>query len=340
MKRPQLLHFLPILTDNKLSVKASIALTKVSRPKPIRALKLLKSNRFKLKLVLINNQQQEIESHHLRSDAFGNFSFTLPIHGQEILLLKVYEITFRAGIEFYMGSFAPLDINKHRGIIISDLDKTLIETQYSNIQDIYNSLTSELDEFPLATQGLSILQSYTKQNFCSFILSASPHFYETAIKYWLDKNSISTAGIFLKDYRHFFSYFQGLLSPKDITTQGLYKIYHLVEILLMTGIPRELILLGDNYESDPLIYLIFAAVLQNNLSPPDIWRAIRQDPAFKLNRKQDRLLLSKLYQLKDLMREKKIQPIIKIYIRKIKEPKELPADLPTNLIEWYQEPNR
>ena len=71
------------------------------------------------------------------------------------------------------------------------------------------------------------------------------------------QNKIFTAGIFLKDVRQVFSLWDGDLSPRDITHQGLYKLNQLLDIINMTDIPDELVLMGDNFESDPVIYLSF-----------------------------------------------------------------------------------
>jgi hypothetical protein len=89
----------------------------------------------------------------------------------------------------------------------------------------------------------------------------------------------------------------------------------------MTGIPDELILMGDNFESDPVIYLTLVKILTKKVDPWSIWNSIREEDIFKLKRKQNSQLLNKIFQLNNLItRKKKQNPeknmMIKIYIRK------------------------
>jgi hypothetical protein len=154
-----------------------------------------------------------------------------------------------------------------------------------------------------------------------FILSASPHFYEDSMRDWLYKNNIFSAGIFLKDYRHFFSFLEGELTTKDLKAQGLYKLNHLLDILLMTGIPDELVLMGDNFESDPAIYLTLARILREDVDPWVIWNSIKEQDIFQLKKKQNSQFLNKIYQLDNMLTRKRKEKnskktAIKIYIRK------------------------
>ena len=169
--------------------------------------------------------------------------------------------------------------------------------------------------------SVEILHRYIRRGHHPFILSASPHFYEDAMRDWLYKNNIFSAGIFLKDYRHFFSFLDGELTTKDLKLQGLYKLNHLLDILLMTGIPDELVLMGDNFESDPTIYLTLTKILREDIDPWVIWNEIKEQDIFQLKKKQNSQFLNKIYQLDNLLtrkrkenRGKKIG--IKIYIRK------------------------
>jgi hypothetical protein len=163
---------------------------------------------------------------------------------------------------------------------------------------------------------VDLLKGYVGEGFHPFILSASPHFYEDAMRDWLYKNEIYTAGIFLKDYRQVFSLFKGELRPKDIKMQGLYKLNHLLDILLMTGVPDELILIGDNFEADPIIYLTLAKILKSGLDPWSIWKKMVKEKTFKISRKQNFLLLNKIFQLDNLISDNQVN--VKVYIRERK----------------------
>ena len=166
-------------------------------------------------------------------------------------------------------------------------------------------MTKPLKAFPDVKKSIELLKSFIKKGYHPFILSASPHFYENAIRDWLYQNKIFTAGIFLKDVRQVFSLWDGDLSPKDITHQGLYKLNQLLDIINMTDIPDELVLMGDNFESDPVIYLAFSQMLQNKEDPWVIWKNLKAHKDFNLSKKQDAKFLSKIFQIKTLINNRK-----------------------------------
>ncbi|GEM_PF-447029 len=349
MKRPTLVHFLAIMTEENLNIKASITMKEnlisghipqgfarevaqgivreiekeLPTPRfPIQAYKLLSGSAFQIKLVGIDQNQQEVFKKNYDSDSFGNLSFKIPLSKEkaQIKALQVYEIGKEPGLELHLGTFIPLVIGNPKKIIVCDFDKTLVDTKYSTTSDVYNSLTKPLEFFPTVTNSVDILKNYIADGYHPFILSASPHFYEEAMRDWLYKNQIFTAGIFLKDYRQLFSLFELDLTPKDLKVQGLYKLNHLLDILLLTGIPNELVLMGDNFESDPIIYLSLTALLKETQDPWQLWNFLRKLDAFQMNKKQNSSLLNKIYQMSNLLSAWKEhgqeQTKIKIYIRK------------------------
>jgi hypothetical protein len=338
MKRPHLVHFLAIVTDDSISIKASITLKEnviaqnldldLPTPKfPIQALRLLNAYQFTLKIVGVTKDQKEIYKKSFESDSFGNFNFKIPLtrEREDIEILQLFEVRKRPGLELHLGTYIPLRIISPKKIIICDFDKTLVDTKYSTTKEVYRSLTRPMAENPTVTSSVNILHRYIKMGHHPFILSASPHFYEDSMRDWLYKNNIFSAGIFLKDYRHFFSFLEGELTAKDLKTQGLYKLNHLLDILLMTGIPDELILMGDNFESDPAIYLTLAKILREDIDPWVIWNRIKEHDIFQLKKKQNSQFLNKIYQLDNLLTRKRKEIgfqnpakkiMIKIYIRK------------------------
>jgi hypothetical protein len=84
----------------------------------------------------------------------------------------------------------------------------------------------------------------------------------------------------------------------------------------MTGIPEELVLMGDNFESDPLIYLLLTKIILDGENPRDIWQRIGRHESFLFNDTQDSKILNKLYQLKNNLNQNERRPKITIYIRK------------------------
>ena len=108
--------------------------------------------------------------------------------------------------------------------------------------------------------------------------------------------------------------------------QGPYKLGQLLNILLMTGIPSQLVLMGDNFDSDPDIYLTMAVILYDNHEPWTIWRHLKEKQSFKLNGKQDANFLNQIYLLSELIRSfKKSGGVtdLKIYIRKMGKEKSI-----------------
>ena len=84
----------------------------------------------------------------------------------------------------------------------------------------------------------------------------------------------------------------------------------------MTGLPEKLILMGDGYESDLLIYLSLTIILQKKMDPWNLWNRLRKEKAFKLNTFQNTRFLNKIYQLHTLITMKKdYSPEVRIYIR-------------------------
>jgi hypothetical protein len=336
MKRPHLVHFLALITDDSINIKASITMKEniISKKRdldlailtphfPIQALRLLNAYEFTLKIVGMSKDQKEIYKKSFESDSFGNFNFKIPLTEEraKIEILQLYEVKKRPGLELHLGTYIPIRVYSPKKIVICDFDKTLVDTKYSTTKEVYRSLTRPLEAFPTIISSVNILKKAIHQGYHPFILSASPHFYEDAMRDWLYKNNIFSAGIFLKDYRHFFSFLEGDLTTKDLKGQGLYKLNHLIDILLMTGVPDELILMGDNFESDPVIYLTLAKMLTLNIDPWIIWNSIKGTDIFQLKRKQNSQLLNKIFQLNNLLnRKKKLTPEkkmqIKIYIRK------------------------
>lgn len=349
MKRPTLVHFLAIMTEESLNIKASITMKEnvlmahppqgfarevaqgivreiekeLPTPRfPIQAYKLLSGSAFQFRILGINQDQEIVFKKNYETDSFGNLTFKIPLNDERknIKALQVYEVGKEPGLELHLGTFIPLRIENPKKIIVCDFDKTLVDTKYSTTSELYKSLTKPLEYFPTVTNSVELLKSYIAEGYHPFILSASPHFYEEAMRDWLYKNQIYTAGIFLKDYRQLFSLFELDLTPKDLKVQGLYKINHLIDILLLTGIPDELVLMGDNFESDPIIYLSLNSLLAETQDPWQLWNFLRKLDAFQMNKKQNSILLNKIYQVSNLLsamtQEQKEKMLVKIFIRK------------------------
>jgi phosphatidate phosphatase APP1 len=276
---------------------------------------LLSSNEFRLKVLGLSDDDTEVIVRSFDSDSFGNFNFKIPQpEAKNVKKLKLLETKSHKGLELLIGSFIPTRIQNPKKIIITDFDKTLVDTRYSSLKELYLSLRNPIHYFPPVDNSISLVKNFIQEDYQPFIVSASPHFYENAIRDWLYQRQIFTGNIFLKDYRNIFSFFEGDLSTKDLKSQGFYKLNTIVNILLMTGIPDDLILVGDGFESDTIIYLTLAAVLVGRYDPWSLWNSIKKEESFRLTNQQHFRFLSKFYQLKN-MSDAHPKGKLKIYIR-------------------------
>jgi phosphatidate phosphatase APP1 len=363
LKRPTLVHFLSIITDDFLSIKASLTLKHVDwtpsfegAPSPIQAIKLLAGSRYAIKIIGLDENKEEVFKKTYDSDAFGNFNLKIPLNERrrKIKILQLYEVRKRVGLDLHLGSYIPIEIKGAKKLVICDFDKTLVDTRYSTAKELYRSLTSPVEFFPTIEPSVKLIKDYIEEGYHPFILSASPHFYEDAIRDWLYKRDIYTAGIFLKDYREVFSIFEGALTPKDLKIQGLYKLNHLIDILLMAGLPDELALMGDNFESDPIIYATLSLLLEDRIPAWNLWKQLNQHEKFQLTKRQKSKILNKIYQLESAVEnfkdnaehnsERDFPPKIKIHIRKKAQESALELPRPFNValavMDLYDGPTR
>lgn len=245
MNRPYLVNFSAIVSQKTLSIRASITLSETAikgpnqaNSSPIESIRLFNKERFRLKVLFIDKEQNLLGKREYDSDNYGNFEFKLNaiIGNQEVYRLFIYETSTIDGLDIYLGSYLPLKINTPNKIVISDFDKTLVDTKYHTAKEMYYSLNRPLNYFPTVDKSLDLLKSLINDDYQPFILSASPHFYEVAIRNWLYQNGLYIGQVFLKDYRDFISIFDGRLTTKDLKKQGFYKLNQLVDILLMIGI--------------------------------------------------------------------------------------------------------
>jgi hypothetical protein len=329
-KRPNAVHFICIESEEWLAIKASMTTSEVNlwslnspslflAPSiPLKGIGLLKSQIFQIKIQGLDSENYNLFSKVFQSDKRGNFDlkiFKSSWRG-DLVRIVVFEVGLYEGVEMLIGHFIPLKIYPPKKLLISDFDKTLVDTRYSTTKEMYYSLTRPVSSFPTVQESVHLFKQTVSHDFHPFILSASPHFYEGAIRDWLYQNGVYTAGIFLKDYRTIFSPFDGQLTPKDLKSQGAYKLGALIHLLLMTGIPHELVLMGDGMESDALIYLSFWMLLRKKISPWDLWNMIKKEKPFALSVYQNAMLLNKMYQLDSLIQQQKnVSCHVKIYIR-------------------------
>lgn len=329
MEKPAVNNFLAIDSDDYISIRCYLSLQyrtqqsetvleKVINEKtaPLENINFFGHNKFRIKIYGINDQQKVILEKEFTSESYGLFNIKIPnkINKQKITRIQIYETLFLQGIEILLGNYIPLRISSPKKIIISDFDKTLVDTRYSTAREMMQSLRYPVSHFPTVDGSVYLFKSYIQENYQPFVLSASPHFYEKTFRDWLYQKHIYNAGIFLKDYSKLLSFFESELTTKDLKKQGFYKLQSLVQILLMTGIPSELVLMGDGFESDPTIYLTLRSILVERLDPWIVWKSIRRLEDFQLNTRQQAQFLTYFHQLASQAKDSRIQDV-KIFIR-------------------------
>jgi len=328
MKRPIIINFFSIITGKGLSISAFVSKAKncvsndipsESTTAPIESYRQLGSNKYILKINFIDKKGEILKKKVFETDSLGNIYIKYPLKENErssLNAIEIYEISYSSGIEFYLGSFIPIKSEAENKVIICDFDKTLVDTKYSNTLEVFNSLTKPITDFPKVIRSIEILKEHIVDKYHPFILSASPLFYSDAISNWLYQNAIYTAGVFLKDFRKLFSVLDKELTFKDLSGQGSYKLGQLLSIIDLTDLPDELVLVGDNFESDPIIYQILAKFLMGDISASMLLKDLKNRPEFKLNKKQQSILLNKLFRIEDNLKRKEKPIKIKILIRK------------------------
>ena len=324
MRRPRLVHFMAISTEEFLSIKAFVTMDfpwNLNLPIPLHGLPLLGTYHFSMKIMGLGSNGKQLYQENFDSDSLGTFNLKIPHNAdrKNIHAISLYETSHCPNVELFLGTYIPISITSPKNIVISDFDKTLVDTRYSNLKELYHSLTQPLTHYPTLTNSLQMFKNHINRGLHPFILSSSPHFYENAIRDWLYSNHIYTAGIFLKDYRRIFSFLETVLTLKDLRTQGPYKFNHLLDIILMIGIPRQLVLMGDNFEADPVIYAALTLLLHKKVQPWVLWQKLKKHPTFSANSRQEGQLLDKIYQLEGIMKNCDEIPQVSIFIRQKKE---------------------
>src|SRR5690606_15046968 len=138
MKRPHLLNFLCIVTDEWISIRAAVTMrenpltrrapngainAQAVEPRfPIQAYRLLRSYEFKMKLVGLNDKQEVVFTKIFDSDSLGDFRFKIPLTDEtrKIEAFQIYEVGKRDGLELQLGTALPLKIPDPKKIIICD----------------------------------------------------------------------------------------------------------------------------------------------------------------------------------------------------------------------------
>lgn len=318
MKRPYFTQCIAVDNGDYIWIKASMGVEEpnitmeerlgsdANPASPFQRIGLFKNQRFTIKIQGRDGNHTKIYDKDVETDRLGNMMIKIPSFHQSsrIVRLQFFESSMLDGFQLLIDSIIPFKIKHPIKIVISDFDKTLVDTRYSTPREMYHSLSKPLSYFPTVSGSLDKIREYLSEGFQPFILSASPHFYEKPIRDWLYHEKIFTSNIFLKDYRDLLSWSFGELSPKDIKKQGFYKLDALVDILEFSTLPDELVLMGDGFEADTVIYLALRSILVEQRDPWQVWNHIRKHESFKLTIKQNFTFLQRLNKLASAAKKK------------------------------------
>ena len=118
MDRPYLVNFSAIISENQLSIRASITDSKTSiqqtekslHSRPIQSLGLFSKESYRLKIVALNAKNETIFKREYDSDSFGRFEIkaNAKFQGGQIEKLVAFETSKINGLDLYLGSFLPL----------------------------------------------------------------------------------------------------------------------------------------------------------------------------------------------------------------------------------------
>jgi phosphatidate phosphatase APP1 len=268
MKTVQTLQLVGIKNHQSININLSLfysSKTLASCKRPLDGIFLFSKNLFKLNIIFKNAQNKTIDNFPCTTDNYGNlsksFAFTLSPHLQDCFQVEIVDLASKRSLH----TLRLLNLQEQNRVVICDFDKTLVATKYSNATEIINNLMTTIPDSYKIQKSIDILKKTISEGHHSFILSASPHFFAPTIKKWLERSKIPITGIFLKDFRPLLSKKLKFLTFSLFTNQVYFKIKSIINILSLTGVPKELVLIGDDYESDHEIYLWIKQILAHNI---------------------------------------------------------------------------
>ncbi|HEY8517815.1 MAG TPA: phosphatase domain-containing protein [Candidatus Binatia bacterium] len=158
-----------------------------------------------------------------------------------------------------------------------DLDKTYLRTQFESLRQMVKipfeagSDKVHLPGVPQVIQGLRRCAVARSQRPFVFFLSASPPQIGNAIREKLELDGIEYDGIIFKDQ------LRNLVRGRwrSLREQVGYKLSELLESRQRGPAAAREILFGDDWESDPLIYSVYADILAGRLDVEAVRKMLR-----------------------------------------------------------------
>ena len=144
--RPELLKWVCIARDETMHILAEVDLEEfhhslwkkgqalASHSSPWENFSFLPEKKFVLLVMGLSSNGNVIYKRFFYNHTNGRFQFQIPRNsnqGLSIHSLKVYEAGTKIGTYFYLGTYLPQILPKPSKVIITDFDKTLVETKYA-----------------------------------------------------------------------------------------------------------------------------------------------------------------------------------------------------------------
>lgn len=190
-----------------------------------------------------------------------------------------------------------------------DLDKTYLDTKFETFRGLWRTATENANEkknVPGTAELVSNMQSswvatHPDQAFPLFFITASPPQLEVKISNKFEIDGVKPFGLFCKDN------FQNLRPRRlwRITKHVGYKLQALLQMRSFLSNDLELVLFGDDGESDAIIYSLFSDICARRLNSEELRKVLSHFSV--LDEQIDNLLrLQDLFPARD--------PVKKVYI--------------------------
>lgn len=190
-----------------------------------------------------------------------------------------------------------------------DLDKTYLDTKFETFRGLWRTATENANEkknVPGTAELVSNMQSswvttHPDQAFPLFFITASPPQLEVKISNKFEIDGVKPFGLFCKDN------FQNLRPRRlwRITKHVGYKLQALLQMRSFLSDDLELVLFGDDGESDAIIYSLFSDICARRLNSEELRKVLTHFSV--LDDQIDNLL-----RLQDLFPSR--DPVKKVYI--------------------------
>ncbi len=182
-----------------------------------------------------------------------------------------------AGYPIDRASYRTLDPDWEGEVVIADIDRTYLATRFSSMKGMLRipferaAQKRDIEGMARLLRELRRGPGRTTRDTPLFFLSASPKQLRRVIERKMGLDGISFDGTTFKDWGRVF---RGGM-PKRIKEQVGFKLTALLTSRSFLPLGAHEILLGDDLETDPITYGLYADVLAERIPTADLARVLR-----------------------------------------------------------------